>query len=232
MIKKASDTLIDFEYYIKGKNPKLLIHSGTHGDEFEVIDLVKEAIVKYEDLLPDFLFVPYVSPSAVKHKIRFNSSGLDTNRIFFADTDEIEVMENIKILKHHTFDLFVSFHEDPESEEYYIYDSGLDKIDNIFVKQHNFFLRSNGIKLLNGLDDVNDPSLGYEFKDGYRKFIETNGMTNNGMTTVWAISEGIAKNCLVPEIPGLLDIKQKELIVDSFFLNVLCNFRNSSGILH
>ena len=58
MKRKVSVRLPSFEYFIKGKNPKLLIHSGTHGDEFEVIDIVKKCVLKYEDKLPDFVFVP------------------------------------------------------------------------------------------------------------------------------------------------------------------------------
>lgn len=230
MKKFVSKTIVGHEYYIKGKNPKLLIHTGTHGDEFEVIDLVKNAISKYEHLLPDFMFVPYVSPSAVKNKIRFNSSGLDTNRIFFSDTDEVEVMENIRILESHNFDLLVSFHEDPVGEEYYIYDTGISGDENSVIKNHNLFLRSQGIKLLNGDDDTHDLSLGYTFKDGYRKLTESTGLNNNGMIAVWALSENKAKVCLEPEIPGMLSLSLKEFIVDSFFLNVLCNFKYFTGV--
>lgn len=221
MVKKVSETLEGFEYYIKGDNPTLLIHSGTHGDEYGVINAVRRCVEKYEDKLPDFVFVPVVSPSAVKAKIRVNSNGFDLNRIFFSDSKEIEVIENIKVLDGYKFDLMVSFHEDPVSEEYYIYDSGFDLNESEKIKSYNQKLKKLGFKLLNGLDDPDDPILGYEFKEGYKKFIEMNNDKNNGMITVWAMLEKGVNECLVPETPGILSMEKKELIVDTFFKDLL-----------
>src|SRR3989344_8617189 len=99
MIKKVSSTNPDFYYFLKGSHPKLLIHSGTHGDEYEVIDLVEKYIRRYEAKLPDFIFVPKVSPSAVAAKTRKNSQNADINRTFSTNSIDPEVRENIKILK-------------------------------------------------------------------------------------------------------------------------------------
>ena len=222
MTRKTSNILPDFEYFQKGTNPKLLIHSGTHGDEFEVIEFVKNAVKKYENCLPDFIFVPVVSPSAVKLKTRFNNNGKDLNRVFFSDSTEIEVQENANILYGHNFDLMVSFHEDPDNDCYYVYDEGIDNIESNKVLDHNQKLKKLGIKLLNGIDDPNDPHLGQEFVDGYNRLIFDKHPENNGMATVWAIAEKKAKNSLTPEIPGKIDLEKKELIVDTFFKDVLC----------
>jgi hypothetical protein len=222
MTKKSSRTLSGFEYYVKGKNPRLLIHSGTHGDEHEVIDLVRACIHKYEQVLPDLLFVPYVSPSAVSLKKRHNSRGFDLNRQFFANTREPEVVENIRLLSQFKFDLFVSFHEDPESTQYYIYDSGHNEVETQIIKDHNFILKKSGISLLNGVDDPNDPHLGFEFKDGYRRFNESVPTTFSGTASEYAMLAHGVKTCLIPEIPGRLNTFQKEFIVESFFVNVLC----------
>lgn len=222
MIKYTFDILPGFEYFIKGDNPTLLIHCGTHGDEFESIDIVKKCVEKYENKLPDFIFVPVVSPSAVKNKTRLNENGFDLNRIFFSDSKEPEVVENIKVLNGYKFDLFVSFHEDPMSDEYYIYDSGYKTEESEAIKAHNQKLKKLGVNLLNGIDDTEDIDLGYEFKDGYKKFIETKEDLNNGMITVWSMLEKDIQTCLTPETPGLLDFKKKELIVDTFFKDVLC----------
>ena len=108
-------------YYQTGENPRLLIHTGTHGDEYEVIDLVMEAVKKYEDYLPSFVFVPVVSPSAVAKRTRNNGRGIDMNREFYSDSDDKEVVANIEILENKEFDLFVSFHEDPGSSFCYIH---------------------------------------------------------------------------------------------------------------
>jgi len=228
MIKHTSKMLPDFEYFIKGENPTLLIHAGTHGDESESIGFVRKAVEKYEDNLPDFVFVPVVSPSSVRNKTRLNENGFDLNRIFFSDSKELEVIENIKVLNDYKFDLFVSFHEDPGSNEYYIYDavvahdSGFKTEESERVKKHNLKLKNMGIKLLTGVDDTEDVDLGYEFKEGYRKFIETHADLTNGMITVWSMLEKNVQTCLTPEIPGQLSLKQKELIIDTFFKDVLC----------
>lgn len=223
MVKKTSVTLSGFEYYIKGSIPKLLIHSGTHGDEFEVIDLVQSALKKYESRLPDFLFVPKVSPSAVKLKTRFTANGHDINRNFFSDSDDREVVENIKLLKGYKFDLMVSFHEDPVSDEFYIYEQSFTPGDNKKIIDFNLQLKAHGIRLLNGIDDLDDPSLGYQFVEGYRKFVAKKDEKNTGgHSTTWALTQGITKEALTPEIPGKLSLDKKELIVDNFFVGVLC----------
>lgn len=222
MIRKSSDILPELEYFIKGDNPKLLIHCGTHGDEFESINIVKRCIEKYEDRLPDFVFVPVVSPSAVFAKTRVNSNGKDLNRIFYSDSEDLEVKANIKILNDYKFDLFVSFHEDPLTDEYYIYDSGYSLDESEVIKRHNKKLKKMGIELLNGIDDADDPDLGFEFVNGYKKFIEKKEELNNGMITVWSMLEKDVQTCLTPETPGLLGLSKKEAIIDSFFKDVLC----------
>lgn len=221
MIKKISSVLPNFYYFVKGENPKLLIHSGTHGDEFEVIDVVKKCVEKYEDKLPDFVFVPYVSPSAVSSKTRVNNNGSDLNRIFFSDSKDIEVQENIKVIKDYKFDLFVSFHEDPELPFYYIYDEGTNPNETANVVKHSQKMQSLGVNLLNGIDDPEDPTLGTEFVNGYKKFVVSKEFENNGMITSWAIINDIVGDTLVTEIPGKADLKIKELIVDTFFSDIL-----------
>lgn len=223
MQRKTSESLPSFEYYIKGDNPTLLIHSGTHGDEYEIIDIIKRCVEKYESNLPDFVFVPEVSPSAVKAQTRLTGTGEDINRIFFSNSDNTEVIENIKVFDRHKFETMVSFHEDVGIYDYYIYDSGFGVHESEIVKTHNKKIEKLGIKLLNGVDDPEDPQLNYEFKDGYRKFIEKPGDKNNGMITVWAMTERGVNETLIPEIPGMLDVKEKELIIDTFFVDVLVN---------
>lgn len=222
MVKKTSVTLPGFEYFIKGTIPKLLIHSGTHGDEFEVIDLVQSALKKYETMLPDFIYVPKVSPSAVKLKTRFTANGHDINRNFFSNSKDPEVVENIKLIKGHKFELMVSFHEDPVSEDFYIYEQSFIPGDNKKIIDFNLQLKENGVKLLNGIDDPDDPSLGYQFVEGYRKFVAKKDEKNTGgHTTTWALTEGIIKQALTPEIPGRLSLDRKRLIVETFFEEVL-----------
>ncbi len=225
MVRKASATNRDFHYFVSGENPRLIIHAGTHGDEWEVIGLVENALRKYESRLPSFIFFPEVSPSSVKTRTRINSMGKDLNRTFFSDSKDPEVVENRKYLDNKHFDLMITFHEDPVREEYYIYDTGKTEEKNRVILGHNKKLMDSGIKLLNGIDDPNDPALGHEFKDGYRKFVYRKGDPDNGMITAWALNRGIVDECLVPEIPGKLDIDKKRFIVESFFEEVLLSGR-------
>jgi hypothetical protein len=207
----------EFSYFKSGNFPKLLIHSGTHGDEYEVIELVEKAVKKYERSLPPFFYVPRVSPSAVKNKTRENEFGKDINRVFFSNSQDPDVIQNIKVMNNHRFKLIVSFHEDPEFEQYYIYDSGYGKSETKLIKEHNNYLQNNNISLLNGMDDPSDPDLGYLFKNGYKRFEIKNGESENGMIIVWTLVNKISRQCLIPEIPGKLNIGKKDFIVDSFF---------------
>lgn len=202
------------EFFISGSKPKLLIHSGTHGDEAGVIPMVEQAMKEYLQLLPNLVFVPRVSPSAVVLGTRVNTERIDINRSFYDGSKSTEVQDNIRIVAPFTFDLAVSFHEDPEFDCYYIYDSSATKKPNNFILDHNAFLLSQGIKLLNGLDDPNDEELGYEFVNGYRKFCHDPQMQDNGMINVWLLNNGIAGQTFLPEIPGKLSHIKKKLIID------------------
>lgn len=219
MNRYTTDILPELEYFVKGNDPKLLIHSGTHGDEYDVIEYVKNAVKKYEDNLPDFIFVPIVSPSAVTTKTRFNSNKKDLNRIFFSDSSDLEVKGNMEIVKNIKFELMVSFHEDFEYLDYYVYDEGFIHSKTDKVVNHNKRLEKLGINLFNGIDD---PILKTEIVNGYKKFTPAENFANNGMITNWLLSEKKAKDTLTPEIPMKLNSVLKEKIINTFFEDVLC----------
>jgi len=210
----------EFSYYTTGDGPQLLIHAGTHGDEYGVIEHVTAAVEKYEKVLPPFVYVPRVSPSAVAAKTRENGRGKDLNRIFTKESSDEEVQWNIQVFERGPFELIVSFHEDPGWNKYYIYDTGETKQSTKLVRGHNAFLKKKGIELLNGVDDPEDIDLGYEFVDGYRRFAH-NGEPDNGMITIYAMNRGLVKHSLIPEIPGVASKDNKRLIVESLFEKVL-----------
>lgn len=210
----------DFCYYISGDDPKLLIHTGTHGDEWEVIGLVESYLRNNEKRLPDFLYVPEVSPSAVAKGTRNNWANRDMNRSFYAHLDDPEVLANIKILKNRKFDLMISFHEDHEFEnEYYVYDVGRDGKENKLVLSHNQLLKERGICLMNRVDSPDDPDLGYLFVDGYKKFEHKDNL-DHGIAG-WILDTKIAEEYLMPEIPMKAKIETKKMIVDTFFEEVV-----------
>lgn len=214
----------NFTYFTSGKFPKLLIHTGTHGDEYEVIDIVKKYLEVHESDLPSFIYVPQVSPSAVKAKTRFNARENDLNRVFYTDSNDPEVLFNIDVIKKGPFDLFVSFHEDLEYDHYYIYDTSFNSSPTQIVIQHNQQLKLQQIALLNGIDDLTDPSLGYEFVDGYRKFTAINGAPDNGSITIWGLNHGHIKHVLLPEIPRKVKLDVKKMLVESFFKQVVVKY--------
>lgn len=223
-MQKFQTDLPNFFYYTSGDNPKLLVHTGTHGDEYEVIEIVHKALEKYEKDLPHFLFVPKVSPSAVALKTRTNIRGHNLNRDFFSDSGDEEVRANIQIIKDHKFDLFLSIHEDYEFPEYYIYDWGYNPNPNEDVLRHNRFLKDNGVKLLNGVDDPSDVSLQHEFKDGYNKTVHTKSNVDDGFLSSWILNRHIAKDYLLPEIPMKSPRETKEFIIDTFFRDVVLKY--------
>jgi len=94
-------------YWIKGKNPNLLISSGMHGDEYQVIDLVFKYLRKNYRELPDFLYIPHLSPSAVKKGTRKNKFGHDLNRSFLKRATDKEALTVKRILSKRKFTLFI-----------------------------------------------------------------------------------------------------------------------------
>ncbi len=220
--KLAGKARID--YFVKGLRPKLLIHSGTHGDEYKVIESVKKAVEKHHDFLPDFVFVPVVSPSAVEIRKRKNGDGVDLNRSFFDDSPIEEVRVNMEIVKEYgQFDLFISFHEEPALDTFYMYQSGDHNCTNdpewIAFKKA---VRNLGVGLLTGTDDPHDVVLGYEFIDGYRHVpLPEGGYEESGEFDYWAINRKLVKYALIPEVPLKLDQGTKDGVVDLFFQKML-----------
>lgn len=220
-MRKIKTKLTDFCYFLSDNEPEILIHAGTHGDEYEVIELVEMALKKYERRMRPFLFVPAVSPSAVSQRTRKSINGLDMNRDFTDSSSDFEIRANMDLLTDKRFDLFVSFHEDPGLREYYIYDVGYSKAESKKILEHNKYLKENGVKLLNGVDDPEDPFLGYEFIDGYLKFVHPEDYHDDGTISAWALNRHICDEYLCPEIPGKLSLEIKKEIVDSFFEKIL-----------
>ncbi len=208
-------------YFVHGKKPRLMIHSGTHGDEYEVVDLVKNCIDKYLHQLPDLLFIPETSPSALTRRTRKNGDGVDLNRNFTNNSAIDEAKTIMEIVRGNKFDLCFSFHEDPPQTKFYIYDVAGSLINHPGLEKLNHLrddIKSKGITVLNGIDDPEDPALGNEFTDGYHAF-----SISPGSFSTWATDEKICAGVLIPEIPGLLPLDQKQFIVDAVFRHLILN---------
>lgn len=207
-------------YWLYGKKPTLLLHSGLHGDEYEIIDCVKKAIKKYLNQLISFLFVPEVSPSAVAKKKRVNNNNVDINRGFIDDSKDQEVISNMKILKNYRFDFYFGFHEHPNLSDFYLYDtanlSGTPKLKN-FIKE----IKKAGIDLYNGIDDPDDPILKLKVVNGYVPLTKKNETSVKGTFPSWAFKKGIIKRAIDLEVPGKVSIQKKYQIIDLFFDNII-----------
>jgi predicted deacylase len=137
LIEKKYKTI---SYYKKGVKPILLLMSGTHGNEYKVIKPLINIVYLYSSKLPDFIFIPEVSPSAVKKHTRENDSNNDLNRKFTEQTDDTEARTIMRIVSNYNFKLGISFHEDPELNSFYMYDCAKMDIDilnnfRVHVKQ-------------------------------------------------------------------------------------------------
>jgi hypothetical protein len=202
------------QYFQKGENPVWLIYSGTHGNEAGVIQSIENFLIKNEEKFPDFLWVPRVSPSAVALKTREDDHGLDTNRIFFDSSENEEVRANLQIVHEKKFEYFLDFHEDPTTKSFYLYDSlGVcdEMMKELLQKQKN-----SGIPLWHGIDDEEDPKLGFFVDSGY---CDASRITNNsGFTGDYLITKGIIqKRAWTFEIPGLDSEDQKNIVVKNIF---------------
>lgn len=188
-----------------------MIDSGTHGDEYEVIPIVKTCIEKYLDKLPDLLFVPEVSPSAVAMRRRRNKDGVDLNRSFMDQTPIEEAQNYMDLIGKYKLETLFSFHEDVTNEDFYMYDSfdlrGTEELLK-FKKE----LLGQGIGLYSGLDDP-DPALRYQIEEGYCHF----KIRDDGTSSYWMAEKGVIQRIMEIEVPGKLSLEKKYFIVDAVF---------------
>lgn len=206
-------------YFLKGVKPLLEIDTGVHGDERGVIPSVKDVLDSHLSRLETLLYIPEVSPSAVKLGTRENAQGNDINRNFIEGTLDQEANLTMDIIRRLEPAVCVSFHEDPKS--LYIYDSGeLDLEGSESLATLREEVRTLGVPLLSGIDD---PALGIDFSKGYRHFSLATQTPDKGFFGSWALSHGLAKRALTIEIPADLEPGLKDKVVDSVFRNLVIN---------
>lgn len=184
-------------YHKKGSNPKLVILSGTHGDEYHVIEPLIELVQAEYSILPDFLFIPEVSPSAVDNRSRKNKFGHDINRGFGKLVDD-EILTLKKLFTSLTDGVVVSFHEDLENQQFYFYDTS--SLGETLLEDFRASVRKLEVPLFSGIDDPTDPALSYEIKDGY---IDLVGVAdeNGPFIEDWAMFGGNFSRFFTFEIP-------------------------------
>lgn len=198
-------------YFLQGDNPRLLIRSGSHGNEYEVIDAIKDIVRVNMNRLSDFVFIPEVSPSAVVRRTRMNERGIDINRSFIDEASDPETLANMEIARNYHFDLCVDFHEDLLVSGFYLYDSGL--IEDEKLVSFKDKVSELSVELFTGVDDPEDPALAIKVADGYVPNSLEEMSPESGMFEIWAMRHNLLARCLVPEIPGKVPfLKKKELV--------------------
>jgi hypothetical protein len=216
------------KYFLSDDNPTLLMASGTHGDENEIVPLVEEVVWKYLEQLPPFMFIPEISPSACELNTRKNKDGLDLNRSFTVPPPADEVKAMMDIWSNYKFGVFLTFHTDPKFTDFYLYDHykdtghkkrRLDTTESFALLKKDIL--SIGINMYNGIDDSEDPTLGYEVKDGYICW-PMSKRTNNHSMDYWLIMDtGIVKQVINPEIPGKATLEEKSIIIESIIRRLI-----------
>lgn len=205
------------EYYSFGDDPKLLITSGVHGDEFEVVDSVRIAINRYHERLPSFVYIPVVSPSGYAAKTRLNAEGLDPNRTIFEGTTSDEGQLVVGMVKDYKFDLYIDFHEDSTFHDFYLYDTPPilkpEKKEQLLSE-----IEKLGVGLFSGIDDPDDPVLANRVVGGYTNFSLEN---DDHSLESWMRFSKRVKETIVPEVPGLVSIEIKNQIVDAIFRHLI-----------
>ncbi len=223
-VRRFTSGAVTLEHIQKGEQPRWLIHTGTHGDEAGVIGSVRRFLEGAWERMPDFLWVMAASPSAVQRGTRENQDGHDLNRMFFDGTTDPEAQANLALLRRHTFDEFISVHEDLElRDKVYLYDFAAEERDDL--RQFWTRLGSKGVSPFTGIDDPNDPQLGNHIQDGYCSLAEelkigggTPGNEDSVGTEFYFHRRGLVTGRqLTLEVPSQADQPIKDFIVSAFF---------------
>jgi predicted deacylase len=214
---------VSLRFAQKGRAPSWLIHTGTHGDESGVNDSVQRFLEQSGDLLPDFLWVPEVSPSAVALGTRKNCWDHDVNRMFQDNSDDPEVMANLKLIKNTGFQVAIFFHEDLDREsEFYVYDSfgirGDRDLSEMFGAMKHF-----GVTPFDGIDDPKCPGFSSRITDGYHSEVEDEARRAKFPNGDGTAMDYFGRKCLAglrrltPECPGKAKQAVKDRVAAEFF---------------
>lgn len=216
-LNNFSETLEYFVYNNKKSQKKIFINAGLHGNESGVIKPLQFFLQKNYSQLPSFTFVPKMSLSAVDLQTRQNKYEHDLNRYFGTQKDAEAVLAEKVVKKHHPYDLVLSFHEDTEYSQTYLYDVGKKSSDKP-ISGWQQKMKSLGIEMLNGVDDPSDPELKYKFVEGYNYLDHA---LANGQFEHWVVLSGLAKRSFSIEIPSKLGLEAKGRLINEYFWSLV-----------
>lgn len=219
--KSAVADGVKIDYYQKGREPRWLIVSGVHGDEAGVVASVERCLRSRGAALPDFIWIPVASPSAVRRGTRENEHGVNLNRAFFDRPREPEAAAVLAVIGDRHFDLCATFHEDTSTDRlFYLYDEIHDARETPAMKKLFVEIAGLGLKFYDGLDDA-DPALANHIQNGYfsglwkRKPGEA--VPDNGMLESYLARRGQAGRIYTVETPGKAASETKDGMVAAMF---------------
>ncbi len=222
MDKRAHTSL---EYYLHGASPRILLFSGMHGDEYESGTLLRAYLKKNSAALPDFLYIPCVSPSAVASKTRKNMYGHDINRQFTENTTDEEARTVMSLLRPFHFDLCIDVHEDPDrTMGFYLYDS--EHMSESELYAYREAVHTTDARLYTGVDDMDDEHLNLHVEKGYVSLGYDQSVETAGFSSRWLYEKNICKRTFTLEVPGKAPRELKESLI-RVVISVLLNVNTS-----
>lgn len=209
MVKHTIDTV---KYYTHLESPRVIFLSGMHGNEAESSELLEQWLIENAETLDSFLFIPQVSPSAVRQGTRRNAQGNDINRQFIEETTDQEVLQVMKILKGQSAILCLDVHEDPDrTQGFYIYDTGV--MTKQELETYREAIQKTPFKPYSGIDDIDDEHLQRMIEQGYVSLRPTDSEVSAGFGSVWMLKHHIVSRVFTMEVPGKAAKEDKAALI-------------------
>lgn len=201
-------------YFVFQPPPSVIVLSGVHGNEYESGTLLERELIHHPSEFGHFLYVPRVSPSAIRLKRRTNANGLDVNRQFTDHSTDSEVTALMALLCDVHASIAIDVHEDPDNtDNMYVYDTAVMNPGDL--KRYRDTVTATGMKLFTGIDDVDDECLMRRITDGYVSYTVGDSNRDPGFAVHWMVRHGIIKRGFTVEIPGKATAAVKSKIIDS-----------------
>lgn len=200
-------------YHTKGDTPRVLFLSGLHGDEYESGTIFHEYLTAHANTLPDFVYIPQVSPSAVAAKTRKNSQDHDINREFRSTSTDEEAQAVMHILSQYRADISIDIHEDPDrAKAMYLYDTGT--FTDSQLARYRATIHTTGAMLYTGMDDIEDKHLQQHVERGYISLPQEK-VIDPGFIAVWLQKKHVIRDrCFTIEIPHKAPRSLKSALIE------------------
>ena len=186
-----------------------------HGDEYGSGKLLDSLLRDKKISVPEYLYIPAVSPSAVSRQTRKNSQEHDINRQFHDDTADREAKNIMSIVSPYHFSIVIDIHEDPDrTQAFYVYDNA--RMTKRELETYRTAVHQTDARLYTGIDDLEDENLGCHVEKGYYSFRsdwDEDTDKDAGFFSKWAIRRGIANRVFTVEIPGKAPLKLKRQLI-------------------